>query len=52
MVGLGIACSKSVIRNLAIVGNFTDMSQLFNLWVLLSNIREKNIKLRIASKLD
>ena len=28
MVGLGIACSKSVIRNLAILGNFADMSQL------------------------
>ena len=28
MVGLGIACSKSVIRHLDIVGNFADMSQL------------------------
>ena len=28
MVGLGVACSKSVISNLAILGNFADMSQL------------------------
>ena len=28
MVGLGIACYKSVIPNLAIVDSFEDMSQL------------------------
>ena len=28
MVDLGIGCPKSVIRNLAILGNFADMSQL------------------------
>jgi hypothetical protein len=28
MVGLGIAYSQSVIRNLAIIGSFADMSQL------------------------
>jgi hypothetical protein len=28
MVGIGIACSNSVICNLAILGNFADMSQL------------------------
>ena len=28
MIGLDVVCSKSVIINLAILGNFADMSQL------------------------
>ena len=45
MVGLGIACSKSVIRHLDIVGNFADMSQLLlaGTWFYCTVILEKEL---------